>query len=275
LTLGLAVPHRRRGALPDFSSDREMIDRELDVLLPDTGATVARAMRYAVFGGGQRVRPLLSLRVARILRTESPAVMRAAAAAELVHCASLVVDDLPCMDDSPLRRGRPSVHIEFGEATAVLASFAMVALAARCTMDPVVTNGSGARLAKFQWNLLGCLDPGSLIQGQSLDLDSPAPAQSALITELKTVPLFELAVEAGGVSSPQYDRREAEFRAFARQFGRAFQATDDYLDHDLEDARGALVHVERASSQAARLGLELTELTEYLYAKLTQHRSHR
>lgn len=273
MTLGFAKPTRFKRR--DFAGDRERIERELDALLPEGETAVGRAMRYAVFGAAQRVRPLLSLRVARALGAESPAVLRAAAAAELLHCASLVVDDLPCMDDSPMRRGRPSVHAQFGEATAVLAAFSMVALAARCVMDPVAANGSAARLSKFQWNLLACLDAGSLIHGQALDLDAAAPAQPALIAELKTVPLFELAVEAGGVSSPEYDRREDEFRRFARQFGRAFQAVDDFLDGDLEDARAAVAEVERAAILAAALGSELTELTGYLYDKVAEDRRYR
>lgn len=225
-------------------------------------------MRYAVFGGGQRVRPLLSLRIARVLDSETPAVLRAASCAELVHCASLIVDDLPCMDDSPTRRGLPATHVQFGESTAILAAFSLVALAARST----------AALPRFQRNLLGVLDPGSLIRGQALDLESPAPARSALITELKTVPLFELAVEAGGVSSSQYDRREQELRRFARAFGLAFQMVDDYLDRDTEDPEPALDQLARARNAADELGPRghhLLELVNYLDVKLSEDRSHR
>lgn len=231
-------------------------------------------MRYAVFGGAQRIRPILSLRIARLLQSESPAVLRAAVATELIHCASLVVDDLPCMDDAATRRGRPSLHREFGESTAVLASFAMVALAARCLMDPIVANGSAARLSRFQWTLLGVLDTGSLIKGQALDLAAGAPSRSDLITELKTVPLFELAVEAGGVSSAEYDSREPGFRRFARLFGVAFQTTDDYLDGDIDDVALPLSAIERART-AASGSRELVELTDYLDARITKDRSHR
>ncbi len=251
---------------PDFAVDRALVDRELDSLLPEAqaGDIVAHAMRYSVLGGAQRIRPILSLRVARFLNAESPAVLRAAAAAELVHCASLIVDDLPCMDDANARRGRPSVHVEFGEATAILTAFALVALAARCTMDPIVANGSAARLAKFQWMLLGVLDAGSLIKGQILDL-----------TELKTAPLFELAVEAGGVSSPDYDRREPELRRFARQFGMAFQTADDFMDGDGASAAAALREVARAREMAAPFDSGIQELVEYLHAKITQDRRNR
>jgi geranylgeranyl pyrophosphate synthase len=277
--LNTASRHVTRSRL-DFSADRSRIERELDSLLPEASPTdiVAQAIRYAVFGGAQRMRPLLSLRIARLLKAETPAVLRAAVATELVHCASLVIDDLPCMDDAATRRDRPSLHLEYGEATAILAGFALVALAARCTMDPIVANGSAARLANFQWNLLGVLDAGSLIKGQALDLAADAPARSAAITELKTVPLFELAVEAGGVSSTEFDRREPEFRSFARQFGLAFQMTDDYLDHDLDTPETALRQVQRARTLAASLGSEsneLMDLTDYLHGKITHDRRHR
>lgn len=286
LPLGLGVLSRLRRVpppaitRPDFLTDREKIERELDALLPEATSdnVVAQAIRYAVFGGAQRVRPLLSLRVARLLGAETHAVLRAAVATELIHCASLIIDDLPCMDDAAMRRDRPSVHVKFGEPTAILAGFAMVALAARTVMDPIVANGSAARLARFQWTLLGVLDAGALIKGQALDLESAAPARSALITELKTVPLFELAVEAGGVSSPDYDRLESRLRRFARQYGIAFQMTDDYLDRDLDVPEQALRAVGRARDLAEALGAprnELGELVDYLHGKITEDRSHR
>jgi geranylgeranyl diphosphate synthase type II len=267
--LALVRTLQRTVARPGFAHDRDTIDRELDALLPEEapGDLVSHALRFAVFGGAQRIRPILSLRVARLLEAESPAVIRAAVATELIHCASLIVDDLPCMDNAHMRRGRPSLHVEAGESTAILAAFALVALAARSLMDPIVANGSAARLARFQWMLLGVLDAGALIKGQALD-----------VTELKTVPLFELAVEAGGVSSPEYDRREPELRRFARQYGLAFQMVDDYLDGDLQDQAAALGAVERARDSAEALSdgpNELSELAGYLHGKITEDRRHR
>ncbi len=271
----LQKPRRGPAGRSYFEPERDSIERELEALLPDdAGNVVSRAIRHAVLGGAQRIRPILSLRIASLLGAESPAVLRAAAATELIHCASLVVDDLPCMDDAATRRGRPSLHREFGESTAVLASFAMVALAARCLMDPIVANGSAARLSRFQWTLLSILDAAALIKGQALDLASSAPSHSALITELKTVPLFELAVEAGGVSSPEYDLREAEFRRFARLFGVAFQTTDDYLDGDIEDVALPLSAIERARESAGG-SHELMDLTDYLDARIIKDRRHR
>lgn len=246
-------------ALPDFSAERDLIECELGRLLSlDTADNlVVESMRYAVFGGAQRIRPVLSLRVARLLQAETPAVVRAAAATELIHCASLVIDDLPCMDDSATRRGRPTVHIRFGESTAILAGFAMVALAARCS----------AGLSKFQSALLGVLDASALIKGQVLNLG-----------ELKTAPLFELAAEAGGVSSPDYDLIEPRLRAFARQYGMAFQAVDDVLDHDLDDLDAARRSVDYAGVLARKwdaTGHQLDPLVDYLHVRLAKSCSHR
>lgn len=237
--------------LSDYELDRAIIERQLEEMLagPDRGR-VREAMRYAVFGGGQRVRPLLALRVARYLGSAARDAAAPAAAVELFHCASLIIDDLPCMDDERERRGRPATHIAFGEATAVLAAFALVSLAAR----------SVARRPRFQQKLLGTLDCNSLIAGQELDL-----------TDLKTVPLFELAIQAGGAASPRFASREHILMRFAREFGLAFQLTDDWLDGDLADRSIALRQIESARTVAGALGArasELTGLVDHLHARL-------
>ena len=183
MTVPLLVEH-------DLATDRLRVDRRLEEHLSGQVGTVGDAMRYAVLGGGQRLRPILALRVADLLATVTEATLRAACAVELLHSASLIVDDLPCMDNSALRRNRPAAHIQFGEATALLAAFALVGLAARTVAD----------LPPFQLHLLRMLDSSSLVGGQALDLALQGPereSQRARVTDLKTVPLFELAVEAG------------------------------------------------------------------------------
>ena len=240
-------------ALPslDLAPDRRLIDTELDNLLaPAERGPVQAAMRYAVFGSAQRVRPLLALRVARFLGASPREAVTAAAAVEMFHCASLIVDDLPCMDNDAMRRGRPATHVEFGEAPALLAAFGLVALAAR----------SVVHLPKFQKRLLGVLDCNSLIAGQVHDL-----------TDLKTVPLFEIAVQAGGSASLRFADHEHTLMRFAREFGLAFQLVDDYLDGELADANRALDQINSARSVAALLGdraHELIELTDYLQDRL-------
>ena len=216
-------------ASPDILSDRMLIEDRLAALLPATGSgAVAKAMRYAVLGPGQRLRPLLALRVARVLGRGGQGIFQAAEAIELLHCASLIVDDLPCMDNDAFRRNRPAVHVKFGEATAVLAAFALVGLAAKSVADQ----------SCFQVKLLGMLDCDSLIGGQALDLETDAGCRDnnrLSVAALKTVPLFQLAAEAGCLA-PGVPLREREAAlTFGREFGFAYQTVDDYLDGEIVD----------------------------------------
>jgi geranylgeranyl pyrophosphate synthase len=172
-----------------------------------------------------------------MLRAETEHTLRAAAAVEIIHAASLIVDDLPSMDNEVLRRGKPATHIEFGEATATLAAFSLVALAARLPIEVPATEREFAQLRRFQLALLHTLDVSSLIGGQSLDLELNGGAreqQREVMNDLKTVPLFRLSVEAACVSLPE--GIPATLKNFGRAFGLAFQLTDDYLDGELDQA---------------------------------------
>ncbi len=235
--------------------------------LPEMPAAVSRAMRYAVLGPGQRLRPLLALRVARVLGGDPRRAMRAAVAVEMVHCASLIVDDLPCMDNDSTRRNRAAVHVEFGEATAVLAAFALVSLAARSVADQRC----------FQTKLLATLDCDSLIGGQSLDLEITGERRErerSNVTNLKTVPLFVLAVEAGlATGSPQPCARAALLE-FGRRFGVAYQTADDFLDGEIEDDGSVAAQFEFARDTLAPLGrsaCHLEGLLDYLNAKVWEN----
>jgi farnesyl diphosphate synthase len=200
-------------------------------------APVTLAMRYSVLGEAQRIRPVLALRLARMVGTETSNVMRAAAATEILHCASLIVDDLPSMDNELMRRGKPATHIQFGEATATLAAFSLVAYAARLAIEGEGTEAECQQLRRFQISLLRTLDVGSLVGGQLLDLELAGTERERLretVNDLKTVPLFQLAVEAGFVSAK--DGLPRQLQGFGRAFGRAFQLTDDYLDGELTDS---------------------------------------
>lgn len=253
-------------------SDRLAVDRCLDSMLAPQGGPVCEAMRYAVLGAGQRLRPILALRTAALLRADAAITMRAAAAVELLHCASLIVDDLPCMDNEQLRRNRPTVHRQFGEATALLAAFALVGLAAR----------SIAEHACFQARLLSMLDCNSLVGGQALDLALTGETREhnrSRVTQMKTVPLFQLAVEAGTLSSPCSKADSATLLEFGKEFGVAYQMTDDYLDGELDDA----VAVDEQFSRARALldgfperASGLLDLINHLNAKICEEdRRHR
>ncbi|MBE0656270.1 MAG: polyprenyl synthetase family protein, partial [Bryobacteraceae bacterium] len=170
LAIAIPSPSARGFAL---SHDRVAVETELSALVspPGTSRTPFRdAMHYAALGSGQRLRPILSLRTARALGIESALTLRAAAAVELIHCASLIVDDLPCMDNEAERRGRPTTHTVYGEPTALLAAFGLVGLAGRCLLTMNHDPSACATILHFQSHLLGSLDASGLCEGQDLDL---------------------------------------------------------------------------------------------------------
>jgi geranylgeranyl pyrophosphate synthase len=230
-------------ALSGLCADRVLINELLEQVLSDencrTNGIVYEAMRYAVFGPGQRIRPILAVRVARMLNGPPEPTMMAAAAVELLHCASLIIDDLPCMDDAFLRRNRAAVHIQFGEAAAVLAAFGLVALSARLPMELQAGAPQRSNLINFQAALLRSLDCSGLIAGQAMDLSltperaRPSPLQ---ISEMKTVPLFKLAMLAGTAFSNLNADERALLNGFASELGLAFQISDDLQDGEEVDS---------------------------------------
>ena len=203
------------------------------------GVAVHEAMRYAVLGTAQRIRPILAIRIARLLEAPHYVTLAAAGSVELLHCASLIVDDLPCMDNSAFRRDRASVHVEFGESTAILAAFALVALAARSVLESPFRADVRERVFEFQLALLKTLDCCGLIAGQALDLQSASSKSQRSdinISDLKTVPLFTLAVQAGSLVEVSNPDSRAVLSGIGREFGLAFQMSDDLLDGEEEDA---------------------------------------
>lgn len=255
--------------------EKAAIDRALQSILDEScrgGGPVHDAIRYAVLGGGQRVRPILALRVASFLGSDPLLTMRTACATEILHCASLIVDDLPSMDDEGSRRGRPATHVEFGEATALLSAFALVALAARVVVEKGCPEEFRCKQEAFQLRLLRTLDCEGLIAGQSLDLTLGGDVRESnriQLHELKTVPLFDLAVAAGAT----YTRREipGELRRFGREFGIAFQIADDWLDGEVSDPDVVLTQFDSARACLAPFGRDaepLHELIDYLDARV-------
>jgi farnesyl diphosphate synthase len=263
-----------------ISEEREAVQRVLQGVLGECAArgegAVGEAVRYAVLGGGQRVRPILAMRVARLVGGEGVEVERAAAAVELLHCASLIIDDLPCMDDSDFRRGQPSVHVAFGQATAVLGAFSLVALAARSVLESVRDARWLPSVLEFQRQLLRTLDCGGLIAGQAMDLEMGPhvdAVESVTIAQLKTVPLFELAVRAGLLHAGPGSPLACRLLRFGREFGIAFQMADDYDDGHAGSLPAVLAQLDRTRAVLHPLGeraRELTELVDYLDARTSQ-----
>lgn len=269
MSLAIAPPSSASLAL---TAHRAAVNDELSALVSPPGAPQTpfrMAMHYAVLGAGQRIRPILSIRTARALGIESPLTLRAAAAVELFHCASLIVDDLPCMDNESLRRGRPTTHAVYGEPTALLAAFGLVGLAGRCLLMARPDPAHCPAVLQFQSRLLGALDASGLCEGQEMDLRLQGDDRALLrsrINELKTVPLFELAGHAGTLPLDPSSPEALSAVEFSRNFGRAFQLVDDYLDGEIPTRARALTAIRksRASLNPIPDPHELHDLLDYL-----------
>jgi geranylgeranyl pyrophosphate synthase len=267
-----------------YTSDRSEVDSYLESLLfshsQNAGQAVFEAMKYGVLGSGQRIRPVLSLRIARLVGSPLKVALAAASAVELLHCASLIIDDLPCMDNSPFRRNRASVHVEFGEATAILAAFALVALAARSVLESATKTEERDQVINFQLSLLRTLDCCGLIAGQSLDLESATSRTahtSSSISDLKTVPLFTLAVEAGLLISSRHGHVRSALTRFGREFGLAFQMSDDLLDGEEQEVRPFFEKLDLLRQLVTPFGpdaREIESLIDYLNDRVTPKQSY-
>lgn len=191
------------------------------------------AMRHGVLNGGKRLRPFLVMESAALFEADGEAALRVAAALECVHCYSLIHDDLPAMDDDDLRRGQPTVHRAFDEATAILAGDSLLTFAFDIIAD-AATAISGERRAGLVLALARAAGHGGMAGGQALDLQAETvqPDEAGIITlqAMKTGALIRFACEAGAILSgaPAADReRLAEFGS---AIGLAFQLADDLLD---------------------------------------------
>jgi len=197
--------------------------------------SVHRALRYATLGAGKRLRPVLTLAVAELLGEAGDEVLDLACAVELVHAASLVLDDLPSMDDAALRRGRPTTHRACGEDIAILAAFALLTRAFQ------LVAGAGQRLGLKRYgaedlvhHLAEAVGTSGLVGGQALDLHSD-PASVDLerlefIHSHKTGALFLAAAELGAMAADARRRDLEAVGRYAKNLGLAFQIEDDLLD---------------------------------------------
>lgn len=214
---------------------RAAVDRRLADLTPDRNARPARlaeAARYAVLSPGKRFRPMLTLLTAREFGAEPLAALDVACAFEMVHAASLILDDLPSMDDAALRRGRATTHREFGEATAILAAVGLLNRAfGVIAADPRLTDGARAALLRGLSDSVGFE---GLVSGQALDLNDRDHARTAddidLLNHRKTGVLMVAAAEAGALVAGAPAASVAAVGEFARRLGLAFQIQDDLVD---------------------------------------------
>jgi farnesyl diphosphate synthase len=214
----------------------EEVEATLDRVLPAAHGPAARlneAMRYATLGGGKRLRPFLAVASADLFDVPRQRSMRVGAAIELIHGYSLVHDDLPAMDDALTRRGRPSCHRQYDEATAILAGDALQTLAFDMLVDPATHPEPGVRCALVS-GLAAAAGPQGMCGGQMIDLLAEGKAldlaQILELQRLKTGALIGYACETGALLGGGSDAARDALRAYAADLGLAFQIQDDLLD---------------------------------------------
>lgn len=191
------------------------------------------AMRHGALNGGKRLRPFLVLETAALFEGHPEAALRVAVAVECIHCYSLIHDDLPAMDDDDLRRGMPTVHIAFDEATAVLAGDALLTMAFEIITAPETELGD-ARKSELVLKLARAVGLGGMAGGQSLDLlaETQQPDETGIITlqAMKTGALIRFSCEAGAILAGATDADRECLERFGEAIGLAFQLADDLLD---------------------------------------------
>jgi len=212
----------------------------------DPGRLV-EAMRYSLLAPGKRVRPLLALAAASTARGVDDNVRLAAASVELVHCYSLIHDDLPAMDDDDFRRGRPSNHKAFGEATAILAGDALLTLAFEWIAEAGERAGAPDRYLRAALALARGAGARGMVRGQARDLGEPPPETLAgleLLHAEKTAALFRAALEVGALAGGATPEAVTALSRFGHAYGVAFQHADDRDDAE---------HAQHAAAARARL----------------------
>jgi farnesyl diphosphate synthase len=219
-----------------LAANAAKVEATLNALLAPRGGLDARlfeAMRYAALGGGKRLRPFLVLESARMFLVSEACALRAAAAIEMVHCYSLVHDDLPAMDDDELRRGRPTTHKAFDEATAILAGDALLTAAFEVLADPL-THGDPLVRSELVLTLARAAGAEGMVGGQMIDLAAERrTVDIGVITRLqrlKTGALIAFACEAGAILGKAPMPARQALVGYAHDLGLAFQMADDLLD---------------------------------------------
>jgi geranylgeranyl diphosphate synthase type II len=233
-----------------------LVDRALDRQLPpdtEPPSELHAAMRHLVFPGGKRLRPMFAFAAAEATGAPSERALPAACAVELVHTYSLIHDDLPCMDDDDERRGRPTVHVKYGEAVAVLAGDALLALAFETIATPhaefvdapestgsVQAPGYALRAVAAVRELAHAAGPSGLVGGQVADLAFPSGGEGSApeiesVHERKSAALIAASIVTGARLAGADDELLGRLHRFGRDVGVAFQIADDLLDLDGDD----------------------------------------
>ena len=274
------------GEAQDFEQRlKEVADRvtvALDQLIPPAGgpeADLMRAMRHAALANGKRMRPFFLLETGAMFDAPEKTLLRAAAALECVHCYSLVHDDLPCMDDDDFRRGQPTVHKAFDEATAVLAGDALLTLAFKIRASSETHDDASVRALLIE-RLADASGARGMVGGQMIDmLESDSPRDLNTITRmqrLKTGALISYATEAAAIIGRAREAERNALAGFSNDLGLAYQIADDLLDATGdEDAVGKPLRTDDAAGKAnfvTLLGIDgARERVSILAAQAKEH----
>lgn len=222
--------------LEEMQTVNDAINKTITLLLPETALAEKRlfdAMRHGTLGGGKRLRPFLVMHSAALFGVAPARARRVAAALEFVHCYSLIHDDLPAMDDAALRRGKPTVHRQFDEATAMLAGDALLTLAFEILSDPETHEDPRIRCELIKTL---AVDAGAhgMVGGQMLDLIAEKEefdlGAISRMQRMKTGKLMAFACEAGAILGKAGNPQKKALCNYAHDLGLAFQVTDDILD---------------------------------------------
>ena len=269
---------------PALKAIAEDIDHSFDLLLPlpgDPRNRLVEAMRYATMGGGKRIRPLLVTATAAMFGVSREAAVRVGTAIEAIHVYSLIHDDLPCMDNDSTRHGKPTVHVAFNDAAAVLAGDALHDFAFELLSDPATSGDPFVRIELIR-TLAGASGMNGMCGGQMMDIvaetesfDLPTVTR---LQQLKTGALLAASVEMGAILGHVPIEGRAHLRGYARDIGLAFQIADDLLDLEGDEAAAgkalrkdeaqgkqtflSLLGPDRAREQARRLVEQAVDLLQ-------------
>jgi geranylgeranyl diphosphate synthase type II len=219
-----------------LEEERKRVDQALDTLLPPAETypqSIHRAMRHSVFAGGKRLRPILCVEAGRLLGGEEDALLKVGSALELIHTYSLIHDDLPALDNDDLRRGKPTCHRAFGEATAILAGDALLTLAFEILSEPAICSPPcQVRLIHELAHAIGTRQ--GMVAGQVVDVEATTQAIDVTTLEFihtsKTGAFLCAAVRCGGIIVEAQEEDLDRLTTYGRKIGLAFQIADDLLD---------------------------------------------
>ena len=259
---------------PYLKERRVQVDAELERVLPPAGqypTSIHQAMRYSVFAGGKRLRPILCLEGGRLLGGEEESLLQVGCALELIHTYSLIHDDLPALDNDDLRRGRPALHREFSEATAILAGDALLTLAFEVLSAPSFEADRRLRLIYELSHAIGTQE--GMVAGQVVDLETTGLETDAAtlkyIHSAKTGAFIRAAVRSGALCAQAGEADLARITVYGEKIGLAFQIADDLLDVlGSEEALGKAVRKDGRQQKATYPALYGVERSQRIAAEL-------